>query len=107
MRSRHNQRGGAPRRTPLHVVSSAVRRLRDPELIAAAQGADVRSMSSINPVGVQIQAMMLESTREHMARAATEAAATAPAQTTDTSAVILELSAAAQQLIAPRPFAST
>ena len=58
-------------------------------------------MTAIGSVGLQVQAMMLEATREHMTRAAIEQAATAPAQTADHAAVILELSAAAQTLVTP------
>jgi len=56
-------------------------------------------MNTIGPAGVHVQTMLLEATREHLARAAVEQQAAAPAQPSDPSAVILELSAAAQQLV--------
>lgn len=56
-------------------------------------------MNTTGPVGVHVQAMMLEATREHMTRAAIQQQATAPAQSVDQSEVILELSAAARQLV--------
>ena len=58
-------------------------------------------MTTIGAAGLQLQAMMLEATREHMARAATAQAAAAPGRVVDHPAVILELSAAAQTLVTP------
>jgi hypothetical protein len=57
---------------------------------------------TIGAAGLQLQAMTLDATREHMTRAATAQVAAAPGQAADHSAVILELSAAAQTLLAPR-----
>jgi hypothetical protein len=83
-------------------VFTDVRRSLRAALILAGAADDISDMSAIGRVDVQVQAMLLDGAREHMTRAAVEAAATAPAQTTGTAAVILELSAAAQHLMALR-----
>ncbi len=55
-------------------------------------------MEAIGAVGVRVQAMLLDAAREGMARATQEAGGAAqPAQHAE---VILELSAAAQRLVA-------
>jgi hypothetical protein len=56
-------------------------------------------MDPVAPVAVHLQAWTLDATREHMARAAAQLSTDVSPQGQQTPEVILELSAAARQLL--------